>query len=164
MLGTERLSIDEIKALADIVSERGLGSITVKNGDTEVTIYGGRGGNQPLQNSCTTAVIPSVQTAADKSAEKPDEEKSSDGDAPAEEMSGTIVKAPIVGTYYSSPAPNKPAFVEVGSRVKKGDTLMIIESMKLMNEIQSELDGTVVRLLAENGAAVEYDQPIMIIK
>ena len=79
------------------------------------------------------------------------------------EISGNIVKAPIVGTYYSKPGPDKASFVEVGKTVKKGDVLMIIESMKLMNEVQSEFDGVVKEILVSDGAAVEYDQPIMII-
>ena len=81
-----------------------------------------------------------------------------------EKPSGNVVKSPVVGTYYSAPAPDKDPFVKVGSTVKKGDVIMIIESMKLMNEIQSEFDGTVKEILVRNGDAVEYDQPIMIIE
>ena len=86
--------------------------------------------------------------------------------APAadEANGGNIVKAPIVGTYYRSPSPDKPPFVKIGDKVKKGDVIMIIESMKLMNEVQSEFDGVVERILVTDGQAVEYDQPIMIIK
>ena len=81
--------------------------------------------------------------------------------APCEEKPGTIVKSPIVGTFYRSPSPEKPAFTEIGKPVKKGDVLFIIESMKLMNEVQSECDGTVAEFLVENGAPVEYGQPIL---
>ena len=80
------------------------------------------------------------------------------------EDEGNVVRCPIVGTFYASPSPDKPPFVNVGDRVSKGDVLMIIESMKLMNEIQSEFDGVVQSILVSNGQAVEYDQPIMIIK
>ncbi|MEG1027706.1 MAG: acetyl-CoA carboxylase biotin carboxyl carrier protein [Oscillospiraceae bacterium] len=79
-------------------------------------------------------------------------------------LSGNVVKAPIVGTFYSSSAPDKPAFISVGSKVKKGDVLFIIESMKLMNEIQSEFDGTVTDILVNNSESVEYGQPIICIK
>ncbi len=75
-----------------------------------------------------------------------------------------MVKSPIVGTFYAASAPDKPPFVTVGQQVKKGDVIMIIESMKLMNEVQSEFDGTVAEILVKNGEAVEFDQPIMIIK
>ena len=81
-----------------------------------------------------------------------------------EEFGGNIVKSPIVGTFYQSPSPDKPPFVKVGDKVKKGDVIMIIESMKLMNEIQSDFDGVVDRILVSDGQAVEYDEPIMIIK
>ncbi len=83
--------------------------------------------------------------------------------APAN-IQATVVKAPIVGTYYSSPAPDKPPFVSVGQAVKKGDVLFIIESMKLMNEVQSDCDGVVREIIANNGQAVEYGQPILILE
>ena len=84
--------------------------------------------------------------------------------AETETFSGNVVKSPIVGTFYAAPSPEKPAFVKVGDKVKKGDVIMIIESMKLMNEIQSDFDGVVDKILVSDGQAVEYDQPIMIIK
>lgn len=76
---------------------------------------------------------------------------------------GTPVVSPIVGTFYAASSPEKPPFVTVGSQVKKGDVLFIIESMKLMNEIASEVDGTVQEICVKNGEAVEYGQPIMYI-
>ncbi len=74
------------------------------------------------------------------------------------------VTAPIVGTFYRSPSPDAPPFVEVGTKVKKGQTLCIIEAMKLMNEIESEVDGVVVRILVENGQPVEYGEPLFLIE
>ena len=74
---------------------------------------------------------------------------------------GNVVTAPIVGTFYTSPGPDKPVFAAVGKKVKKGDVLFIIESMKLMNEVASDYDGTVTEILAENGQAVEYGQPLL---
>ena len=84
--------------------------------------------------------------------------------AAVQQVSGNVVKSPIVGTFYAAASPEKPPFVTVGQQVKKGDVLMIIESMKLMNEVQSEFDGTVAEILVKNGEAVEFDQPIMVIK
>lgn len=75
--------------------------------------------------------------------------------------SGKIVKSPIIGTFYSSPAPGKPAFVSVGSKISKGSVICIVESMKLMNEITSEFDGTVAEIFVNDGEAVEFDQPLM---
>lgn len=83
---------------------------------------------------------------------------------PCEEASGNVVKSPLVGTFYASSAPDKPAFATVGTAVHKGDTLFIVESMKLMNEIKSEFDGTITKVMVENGEGVEYGQPILIIE
>ncbi|CDE30869.1 acetyl-CoA carboxylase biotin carboxyl carrier protein [Ruminococcus sp. CAG:403] len=74
-----------------------------------------------------------------------------------------MVKAPLVGTYYAAPSPDQKPFVQVGDTVKKGDVILIIESMKLMNEVQSDFDGVVKEILVQNGDGVEYDQPLMII-
>ena len=83
--------------------------------------------------------------------------------APAEAVQGTEVKSPLVGTFYSSPSPDAPPFVLVGQKVREGDTLFIIEAMKTMNEIKSPCDGTVVRILAQPGDMVEYNQTVAII-
>lgn len=77
------------------------------------------------------------------------------------EQKGNLVKSPIVGTFYVSPSPDKPAFISVGDHVGKGDVLCIIESMKLMNEITSEYSGTVTEILVENGKPVEFGQPLL---
>jgi acetyl-CoA carboxylase biotin carboxyl carrier protein len=81
-----------------------------------------------------------------------------------EKPRGEIVKAPIIGTFYESSAPGKPPFVKVGDTVKKGDVLFIIESMKLMNEVNSEFDGVITEIFVKNGSAVEYDEPVMSIR
>lgn len=81
--------------------------------------------------------------------------------AEPESLCGNIVCAPIVGTFYASASPDKPAFVKIGQHVKKGDTLFIVESMKLMNEITSEFDGTVAEIFAKNGMGLEYGQSVM---
>lgn len=78
----------------------------------------------------------------------------------AEETTGKKILSPMVGTFYASSSPDKPAFVKVGDRVKKGQTLCIIEAMKLMNEIESEYDGEIVKILVDNEAMVEYGQPL----
>ncbi len=87
---------------------------------------------------------------------------------PAEEKKSTkkeyVVRAPIVGTFYRAPAPDAPPFVEVGDHVKPGDVLCIIEAMKLMNEIESEVSGTIKEILVENAQPVEYDQPLFVIE
>lgn len=81
-------------------------------------------------------------------------------EAPAEEKPGNLVKSPLVGTFYAAPAEDAAPFVAVGDNVKKGQTIAIVEAMKLMNDIESEFDGVVMEVLVENGEAVEYGQPL----
>ena len=144
-----------IEKLADIVNSKELSEITITNGDKTVSVKGRKCIPAPPPPQFPPSMMPPTPPAQ-AGAPAPQER--------TEESGGNIVKAPIVGTYYQSPAPDKPPFVKVGDKVKKGDVIMIIESMKLMNEIQSDYDGVVDRLLVSDGQAVEYDQPIMIIK
>lgn len=81
-------------------------------------------------------------------------------EAPKSGSGTTVIKSPIVGTFYKAPSPDSPSFAEVGKVVSKGDTLCIIEAMKIMNEIESEYSGKIVRIIAENGQPVEFDQPL----
>ena len=152
------LTFEDINKLADKVENGKLSKIKIKNGDCEIVIE--------KENKIMPPMSP-MDISVSTSAASPDVTKSVQALAPAREPlqpNGNIVKAPIVGTYYSAPGPDKAPFVEVGKKVKKGDVLMIIESMKLMNEVQSEFDGTVKEILIENGTAVEFDQPVMIIE
>lgn len=141
-----KIDIDTIEKLADIVSSRELSEITISDGEKSITVKGKKNIVPPVMP--VSASVPAAAPAENK----------------PETVSGNIVKSPIVGTFYAAPSPDKPAFVKVGDKVKKGDVIMIIESMKLMNEIQSDFDGVVDKILVSDGQAVEYDQPIMIIK
>ncbi|CCJ33621.1 MULTISPECIES: acetyl-CoA carboxylase biotin carboxyl carrier protein [Caloramator] len=94
----------------------------------------------------------------------PQEEKLEDKEAKVKEENLHVIKAPLVGTFYRSPGPNLKPFVEVGTKVKKGDTLCIIEAMKIMNEIQSDVDGEIVEILIENETMVEYGQELFKIR
>ena len=153
------VSLETIAALADIVKEKDLGEVTLTDGDKTITVKGkkcpppiGMPPMPPIQQD----MMPVTMNAAAKDGQGvPEVPHASDGN---------LVKSPIVGTFYASPAPDKPPFVSVGARVKKGDVIMIIESMKLMNEIQSPFDGVVADILVKDGEAVEYDQPVMVIK
>ncbi len=149
------LDIDTLSRLADIVCEKELAEITVADGDKVVTVKGKKQVMASPAFSMPAAPVQPVNVPSPALIlEKPAE--------PA--VSGNVVKSPIVGTYYGAPSPEKPPFVRVGDTVKKGDVIMIIESMKLMNEVQSDYSGTVKEILVQNGEAVEYDQPIMIIE
>ena len=157
------VKIEFIQQLAELVKEKDLGEITVADGEEVVTIKGKKCPPPPPMGAPMgiPAAAPLVQTTVmQQSAEAPANNAGSGAAVP----SGNVVKAPLVGTFYAASAPDKPPFVTVGKRVKKGDVLMIIESMKLMNEVQSDFDGVVEEILVNNGQAVEFDQPIMIIK
>lgn len=151
------LTYDEISCLADKVESGKLSKIKIKTGDDELVIE--------KASKLITPPMPAVSVPAmmNTAAAAVSEEPASATPSEAEMPSGNVVKAPIVGTYYEKPAPDKAPFVQVGQTVKKGDVLMIIESMKLMNEVQSEFDGVVKKILVKNADAVEFDQPIMII-
>ncbi len=150
--------IETIEKLADIVKEKELGEITIVDDDKKITIKGrscAPMGMSPMPPMQRDPMPMAVNYAA------PDAKPSVEAETA---FNGNVVKSPIVGTFYAAAAPDKPPFVTEGQQVKKGDVLMIIESMKLMNEIQSEYDGTVAKILVKNGEAVEFDQPIMIIQ
>ena len=157
MIEIYKIDIETIGKLAGIVSSNELSEITVRDGDKSITIKGKKIPPAPpvipVPVGMGTPVPAPVVNAPEVTAEPK-----------AETFSGNVVKSPIVGTFYAGPSPEKPAFVKVGDTVKKGDVIMIIESMKLMNEIQSDYDGIVDKILVSDGQAVEYDQPIMIIK
>lgn len=140
------IDIETIEKIADIVSSRELSEITIQDGDKSVTIKGKKcpppppAMPMPVPMGMPATSLPTAPVAENKTADT---------------ISGNIVKSPIVGTFYAAPSPDKPAFVKVGDKVKKGDVIMIIESMKLMNEIQSDFDGVVDKILVSDGQAVE---------
>lgn len=150
--------IETIGALAEIVKKNELSEITLVDGGKSITIKGKKQTppNQPPMPPMGMQPMVNV-TAAAAAETAPVQDK-------APELSGNVVKSPIVGTFYAAPSPDKAPFVKIGDTVKKGDVIMIIESMKLMNEVQSDFDGVVSEILVNNGDAVEFDQPIMVIK
>lgn len=148
------VDIETIESLAKIVSDNELSEIAVSCGDCNITIKGRKPSPQTVVAGMGVPAAAPVQAAP------------AAGSAPEKSgaVDGNVVKSPIVGTFYQSPSPDKPPFVKVGDKVRRGDVIMIIESMKLMNEVQSEFDGTVEKILVSDGQPVEFDQPIMIIK
>ena len=147
------MNLEFIQKLADLVADKNLGEITVQNGVSTITVKGKKAAAQTVVESLPVAAAAAPLAAAPAAAPAPETKAA----APA----GKFVKAPIVGTFYAASAPDQPPFVKVGDQIKKGDVLFIIESMKLMNEVQSEIEGTVAEILVGNGEAVEYDQPIL---
>ena len=129
-----QFDIETIEKLAKLVAANDLAEITIGDGDRKITVKGKKCPPPAMAMPFMTSAQQPVQTVPAQAAENAQE-------APA--VSGNIVKSPIVGTFYAAPSPDKPPFVKVGDSVKKGDVIMIIESMKLMNEVKSEFDGIV---------------------
>ncbi|MBE6844217.1 MAG: acetyl-CoA carboxylase biotin carboxyl carrier protein [Ruminococcus sp.] len=151
------LTLDDINGLADKVNNGSLSKIKIVNGASEIII-------EKETKAVPMPAMPPVMNMVSQAAAAGTAEPAADASNEAALPSGNVVKAPIVGTFYAAPAPDKAPFVTVGQQVKKGDVIMIIESMKLMNEVTSEFDGTVKEILVENGNPVEFDQPVMIIE
>jgi acetyl-CoA carboxylase biotin carboxyl carrier protein len=147
------MDLRKLKTLIELVESSGIGELEVQEGEERVRITRAATPGAP---SPTTAVYPvGVPIAAAAAApESP---------APAIEPEGHFVKSPMVGTFYRAASPGAKPFVEVGDTVQVGDTLCIIEAMKLMNEIEADKAGIVKQVLAENGQPVEYGQPLVVI-
>lgn len=150
----------ELKALSidlmDAVRQRNLSAFSLKCEDFQIRI-------EAQQAAPVAVAAPAVAVAAPAAAAAPQAQPAAA--SPVEEsFSGTPVEAPLVGIFYSAPAPEEPPFIEVGQQVKKGDTLFIIEAMKTMNEITAPCDGIVSRILAQNGDMVEYKQVLVVIE
>ena len=153
------MTIEEIKELLQIFNESGVGELEVQRGEDRLRIK--RAGMNKEY-----VVTPAQQQPAATSAAPAPQPIGSAGAAPvrASETEGMLVKSPIVGTYYDAPSPEAPPFVRVGDSVEPGQVLCIIESMKLMNEIEAETGGTVIAKLVENGRPVEYGEALFSIR
>jgi acetyl-CoA carboxylase biotin carboxyl carrier protein len=149
------MDLRKLKTLIDLVSESNVSELEITEAEGKVRIVKGGGVPQMMampvaqqaQAAPTHAAAPAAPVAA-----------------VAAEPQGHPIKSPMVGTFYRSSAPGAKAFVEVGSVVKEGETVCIIEAMKILNEIEADKSGTVSRILCENGQAVEYGQPLFIIE
>ncbi|NTV98067.1 MAG: acetyl-CoA carboxylase biotin carboxyl carrier protein [Chlorobiaceae bacterium] len=152
------MNLTEIKQLIEIINSSDLQETIIEEGDFKITLRRFSSAAAPVP-SVSVQTAPPPQTFALPSAQpQPTAAKS-------EQVTGYVdVRSPIVGTFYQAASPDSPPFVSINDTVKKGDVLCIIEAMKLMNEIEAEISGTVVEILVENGQAVEYDQPLFRIK
>ncbi|HFC6393154.1 TPA: acetyl-CoA carboxylase biotin carboxyl carrier protein [Neisseria meningitidis] len=149
------MDLRKLKKLIDLVEESGIAEIEVTEGEEKVRITRTIAA-APVYAAPVPAAAPAVTPAAAPVA-------ASAPAAPAARDLSDAQKSPMVGTFYRAPGPNAAAFVEVGKQVKAGDTLCIIEAMKLMNEIEAEKSGTVKEILVENGTPVEFGEPLFII-
>jgi acetyl-CoA carboxylase biotin carboxyl carrier protein len=156
------MDLRKLKTLIDLVAESDIAELEVTEGESKVRIV--KSSAIP-QNQMVMMPPQSVQQfSAPAVAGAPAASAAAPAAAPAAaEPTGHVVKSPMVGTFYRSSAPGAPAFVEVGASVKEGDTLCIIEAMKLLNEIDADISGTVTKVLVENGQPVEFGQPLFVI-
>jgi acetyl-CoA carboxylase biotin carboxyl carrier protein len=153
------MDLRKLKTLIDLVSESGISELEVNEGEDRVRIVNA-GSQAPAGHVVYANPEPALATQATASA-APAAAAPSAEEAPAE--TGFVARSPMVGTFYRAPNPESPDFVKVGDTVKVGQTLCIIEAMKLLNEIESEQAGVIKQILCENGQGVEFDQPLFII-
>jgi acetyl-CoA carboxylase biotin carboxyl carrier protein len=152
------MDLRKIKTLIDLVQQSGIAELEITEGEEKVRISRtGNGGQFMAPMTPTSAVHLPAEYGGATGVTAP---------APAApaEPTGHTIKSPMVGTFYRSPSPGSPAFVEIGQTVTKGQTLCIIEAMKLLNEIESDASGVVKAILIENGQPVEYGQPLFIVE
>lgn len=162
------MDIKDIQNLIKFVAKSGAQEVKLEMEDVKITI---KTGSDPVQieagglvqqiqaipaQAAMPAPIPVASPAAAVETPKATEK-------PAEDDNLITIKSPIIGTFYRKAAPEKPAFVEVGDSIKEGDVLCVIEAMKLFNEIESEVSGTIVKILVEDASPVEFDQPLFVI-
>jgi acetyl-CoA carboxylase biotin carboxyl carrier protein len=150
------MDLRKLKKLIDLVQESGIAELEITEGEEKVKIVkGGAVSVSPGLSAAPAASPPEPRGSAAVAAAAPAE--------PEPGQEGRIVKAPMVGTFYRSASPDAKPFVEVGQAVKEGETVCIIEAMKLMNEIEADASGTIKAILVENGQPVEYGQPLFIL-
>lgn len=149
------MDIRKVKKLIELLEESGIGEIEIKEGEESVRISRGVSGAAAPAPSPAVAPPPAPTLVAPAASAAPAEPESKSARA-----EGHVVKSPMVGTFYRSPSPSSPAFVEVGKTVKAGDILCIVEAMKMMNQIEADAPGTIEAVLVENGEPVEFDQPL----
>ncbi len=147
------MDIRKVKKLIELIEESGVAEIEIHEGEESVRISRMGAGSMPMmapQYMMTPHAAPAVTPPAAASSETAEPE-------------GHLIRAPMVGTFYRASSPGAKVFAEEGQRVKAGDTLCIIEAMKILNQIESDQDGTVKQILVENGQPVEYNQPLFVI-
>ena len=164
------MDIRKVKKLIELLEESGIAELEITEGEESVRIsrYGGHAVAQvvhaaPPAISPAASAAPAAAAAPAPVAVSPSTAATGIGPAERLPVAENVVTAPMVGTYYASPAPGAKAFVDIGQAVKSGDTLCIIEAMKLLNEIEADRDGTVKAILVENGQPVEYGEPLFIL-
>ncbi len=156
------MDLRKIKKLIDLLEESNLAEIEIKEGEESVRLARTPKGTVAAAPQMMHAPVAAPSPVMPM--QGPTEAASGGTPKPAADLpAGHVVRAPMVGTFYASPAPDKPAFVSVGQAVKAGDTLGVIEAMKMFNPIEADVSGTVLKMMVENGQPIEFDQPLFVI-
>lgn len=151
------MDFKEIKELIRVFDKSELNKLKIKDGDFEISIQTGFEGGTVVATAAPISAAPVVAVAA------PVAVTAVTTEAPAA-ISGDTIDSPMIGTFYASPSPEASNFVKAGDRVKKGQTLCILEAMKIMNEVEAEFDCKIVEVLVEDSNPVEYDMPLFVIE
>jgi acetyl-CoA carboxylase biotin carboxyl carrier protein len=146
--------LNQVRELLAILNQTDIEELSLKSSDFELTIR--KGSSSISVQPAATPVAPASLAAAVSTAAAPA--------VPVVDKSWVEVTSPMVGTFYRSPAPDEPSFVDVGDTIRKGQTICIIEAMKLMNELEAEVSGEIMEILVENGKPIEFGQPLMRVK
>ncbi len=157
------MDLRKIKKLIELLEESQLAEIEIHEGEESVRLI--RHHPQPAAQTVhvpTAAAAPAASALPDATAAGPAQEAAPDAEGELPE--GEVVRSPMVGTFYSSPNPDSPPFVKLGASVSSGDTLCLIEAMKMFNQIEAEFAGKVVAVLVDDGQPVEFDEPLFVIK
>jgi acetyl-CoA carboxylase biotin carboxyl carrier protein len=158
------MDIKEIQNLIKFVAKSGANEVKLEMGDVKITIKTGPTGHEATYIQQPSQVQMPVQAQPEVNVATPVSEPVAEAAEQASDDSKFIViKSPIIGTLYRKPSPDKPVFVKVGDRIEAGDTVCIIEAMKLFNEVESEVSGKIVKVLVEDSSPVEFDQPLFLI-
>jgi len=151
------MDLRKLKTLIDLVSESNVSELEITEAEGKVRIVKGGAPGMAPAHAATLAQAQPMAPAASLAAPAP-------APTAAEVPAGHFAKSPMVGTFYRSASPGAKPFVELGSQIKQGETICIIEAMKILNEIEADKSGTITQILAENGQAVEYGQPLFVIE
>ena len=158
------MDLKEIQNLIKFVAKSGASEVKLEMDDVKITIKTGSEETtivqqMPVQSAPVVQQAPAPVAAPPAAAAAPEASGSSGSD----DSKYITIKSPIIGTFYRKPSPDKPVFVEVGTDVKEGDVLCVIEAMKLFNEIESEVSGKIVKVLVDDSSPVEFDQPLFLV-
>ncbi|GAB1386045.1 acetyl-CoA carboxylase biotin carboxyl carrier protein [Melaminivora sp.] len=155
------MDLRKLKTLIDLVSESNVSELEITEAEGKVRIV--KAGTTVLQQVMAPAPMQAMAAPA-MAAQVPAAAAAEPAASAPAEPTGHVVKSPMVGTFYRASSPGAKPFVEVGNQVKEGETLCIVEAMKILNEIEADKSGTVTRILSDNGQAVEYGQPLFVIE